>query len=80
MVRGTGRAALRGPTGEAARRIFRWQFMMETWAELKKVTWPTREEALRLTMLVFALSVTIGIMLGLIDFIFNQVVNRLFIR
>jgi preprotein translocase subunit SecE len=44
--------------------------------ELKKVTWPSREETTRLTMLVIAISATIGIALGLIDIGFTRVFER----
>ncbi len=52
---------------EGVRRPPRFQLLSEVIGELKKVTWPTREEATRLTILVIVVSVTIGIALGLID-------------
>lgn len=73
---GAGRPGLQTGTAEATRRLFRWQFMQETWTELKKVEWPGREEATRLTMLVIVLSACVGITLGVIDLIFNVLVNR----
>ena len=42
------------------------------WSELKKVTWPTRKEALRLTILVLIISGTIGAILSLIDIGFAE--------
>tara|TARA_B100000073_G_scaffold347514_1_gene362119 strand:+ start:1332 stop:1553 length:222 start_codon:yes stop_codon:yes gene_type:complete len=42
------------------------------WDELKKVTWPTRKEAARLTVLVLIISGTIGAILSLIDFGFAE--------
>jgi preprotein translocase subunit SecE len=48
--------------------------------ELKKVTWPTREETTRLTVAVIAVSVTIGLLLGGIDVGFNWVVDRTLLR
>jgi preprotein translocase subunit SecE len=47
----------------------RW--LRETRAELRKVTWPTREEALRLTYVVIGLSVALGLLLGGMDLILN---------
>ncbi len=47
-------------------------FIGEVIAELKKVTWPTRPEATRLTILVISISVAIGIILGLIDLGFSR--------
>jgi preprotein translocase subunit SecE len=42
----------------------------ETRSELRKVVWPTREETTRLTIVVVAISVTIGLILFVGDSIF----------
>lgn len=42
----------------------------ETRAELRKVVWPTREETIRLTIVVIAISVAIGVLLFLGDSLF----------
>jgi preprotein translocase subunit SecE len=42
----------------------------ETRGELRKVVWPTREEALRLTAVVIAVSLVIGLFLFVADTIF----------
>ncbi len=47
----------------------RW--LRETRGELRKVTWPTRDEALRLTYVVIGLSVAMGLLLGGADLILN---------
>ncbi len=47
----------------------RW--LRETRGELRKVTWPTREEALRLTYVVIGLSMVMGAVLGSVDFVLN---------
>jgi len=39
------------------------KFARETQSELRKVTWPTREEAMRLTAVVVVLSLTASIVL-----------------
>jgi preprotein translocase subunit SecE len=41
--------------------------------ELKRVTWPTREETMRLTLMVIAVSATVGVFLGLVDIAFSRV-------
>jgi len=48
-------------------------FLKETYDELKKVVWPTREEVVRLTLVVIAVSVIIGIYIGGIDYIFTKI-------
>jgi len=51
------------------------RFFGEVYSELRKVSWPSRQEATRLTVLVIALSTTIGIFLGLIDMLFARVLS-----
>ncbi len=53
----------------------RFRFISETIAELKKVTWLTRREAAYLTVLVLIVSITVGIVLGVIDFGFTKLIN-----
>lgn len=46
------------------------RYFRETRAELRKVTWPTREQAIRLTLIVLAVTMFMAILLGAIDYIF----------
>jgi len=55
----------------------RFGFINDTIAELKKVVWLTRREALYLTGLVLMVAVTVGLILGLIDYGFTRLVNDL---
>jgi len=43
------------------------RFWRETTGELRKVNWPTREEAMRLTIIVLGVLVVMAIFLGLVD-------------
>lgn len=43
-------------------------FFKDTIAELRKVVWPTRQEATRLTVLVMIISAVVGLALGAVDF------------
>jgi preprotein translocase subunit SecE len=43
------------------------RYLRETWAELKKVRWPTRQEAQNLTLVVLAVTVAMAAILGLLD-------------
>ena len=47
------------------------RYFRETWAELKKVRWPTRKEATNLTGVVLAVTIGMALVLGLMDFIFS---------
>ena len=49
------------------------QFFKEVVSELKKVTWPTRDETMKLTAVVIALSVIVGIFIGGLDALLVQV-------
>jgi preprotein translocase subunit SecE len=51
------------------------QFLKEAKIELKKVTWPTRKEAIRLTEVVLIVSLIVMVYLGALDYLFNQVVK-----
>ncbi|MDA1096518.1 MAG: preprotein translocase subunit SecE [Chloroflexi bacterium] len=48
----------------------------EVISELRKVTWPSRQEAWRLTMMVLAVSAVIGVFLGIVDYAFSLLVTR----
>ena len=43
------------------------RYLRETWAELKKVRWPTRQEAQNLTLVVLAVTIGMAAILGLLD-------------
>lgn len=47
-------------------------FLQETYAELKKVVWPTRSDVIRLTAIVLFLSVVMGLYIGGLDYIFTK--------
>ena len=53
------------------------RYLRETLAELKKVTWPARPDALRLTALVLVVVIISSLVLGSLDYIFAQVVRFL---
>ncbi len=45
-------------------------------AEMRRVTWPTREELRKMSIAVILLSLGIGAVIALIDFILQQVLVR----
>ena len=57
------------------RRIRR--FIAEAWSELKKVTWPTGEQVRNLTVLVFSVSLAVGVYVYFFDRIFQWAVGVL---
>ena len=48
------------------------KFYRETTAELKKVSWPTRDEAIHLTKVVLVVIFVMGAFLGILDYLFTQ--------
>jgi len=44
-----------------------WAFVLESKNEVRKVVWPTREETMRTTLLVFAMVFIVGLVLWLLD-------------
>ena len=53
------------------------RFIDEAWSELKKVSWPTREQVRNLTVLVFVVSFVVGTYITVLDAGFTQVVKVL---
>ena len=52
------------------------RYLVESWAELKKVAWPTRETVVRLTLLVVGVSVVVGVYIFVLDRIFNPLLDQ----
>ena len=53
------------------------RFIDEAWSELKKVSWPTREQVRNLTVLVIAVSFTVGLYITVLDAAFSRLVGFL---
>jgi preprotein translocase subunit SecE len=53
-------------------------FFQESFAELKKVTWPSREEVIASTKVVLVSTVVIAAVLGLVDFVLVKLVDLVF--
>ena len=46
----------------------------EIYAELGRVTWPTKAETTRLSIIVVSISIVIGLFLGVIDMGFSKII------
>jgi preprotein translocase subunit SecE len=53
------------------------QFLREVKTELKKVTWPARQQAVSSTGVVLALVIVVSLFLGLVDMVLTHVVRAL---
>jgi preprotein translocase subunit SecE len=49
----------------------------EVRAELVKVTWPTREQTLNMTWLVVGVSIVVALYLGILDAVFQRLVESI---
>lgn len=54
-----------------------FNYFLESKEELKKVTWPTRKEAINYTILVIIISAVAAVFLGSIDFALTKGLNEL---
>ena len=57
----------------------RFKFITDIIAELKKVVWLSRRQAIYLTALVLALFILAGLVLGVVDYGFTRLINDLFL-
>jgi preprotein translocase SecE subunit len=53
------------------------RFIDEAWSELKKVSWPTPEQTRNLTVLVFVVSLAVGLYITVLDTVFQGAVGLL---
>ncbi len=51
------------------------RYFKETRAELRKVTWPTREQATNLSLIVLAVTAVMALFLGAVDFLFAELIR-----
>jgi len=51
------------------------RYIHESRAELKKVNWPTRQEAINLTIIVLIVTFSMSVILGSLDFIFARIIG-----
>jgi preprotein translocase subunit SecE len=52
-----------------------WGFAADSRAEVRKVVWPTRQETVQMTLVVFAMVLVMGIILWLVDMLLMNIVR-----
>ena len=62
--------ALQSTAGRAV-----WDFAVASRTEVRKVVWPTRQETIQTTLIVFAMVLVIGIVLWLFDMMLMAIVR-----
>ena len=56
--------------------MFLLDYLKDTKAEMRHVTWPTKKQAINYTLIVIAISIGTGLFLGLLDYGFAQGLSR----
>lgn len=54
------------------------EYVKQTRAEMKHVNWPSRDQTIRFTALVIAVSLVTAALLGVSDFVFSRLLTLLF--
>jgi preprotein translocase subunit SecE len=70
VARPEKKAAEKKATHQPPNRIQR--YFRETIGELRKVSWPTRQEAINLTIVVLIVIIGMSTFLGVLDFLFSR--------
>ena len=55
-------------------------FLKEVRSELKKVSWPNRDQVIKLTIVVIAVSLALGIYIGGLDLIFTKITDLILVK
>lgn len=55
-------------------------FFKESRQELKRVNWPTKQQTARYTMFVIWLSLGVAVFLGILDFGFLQILQKVILQ
>lgn len=52
-------------------------YLKESYGELRKVNWPTKNETVNLTIVVIIFSLAVAVFLGLLDILFSYILGLL---
>ncbi len=63
--------------GDSAEKQARPSFFKGVKAEFKKIVWPDRQETLKQSVAVVAISIVVGVIIALIDYVVKYGVNFL---
>lgn len=51
-------------------------YIQESYQELRRFNWPTRQETVRLTLIVVGISLATAVLLGLLDLLFVYLLEK----
>jgi preprotein translocase subunit SecE len=52
------------------------RYFEESWSELKKVAWPSRETVITLTLIVIGVSVAVGAYIAILDLLLHSALDQ----
>jgi preprotein translocase subunit SecE len=55
-------------------------FLKEVYVELKRVSWLSRKDAFKYTMIVLAVTIIVAAFLGGLDYIFTEILKRFIVK
>ena len=55
-------------------------YLLEAYAEMRKVTWPTKQQTINYSLLVFGLSLGLALFFAALDYVFNLGITQLISR
>ncbi len=55
-------------------------YLFGSYVEMKKVTWPTKQQTINYSLLVVGLSVGVAVFFTILDYIFNLGIEKLITR
>jgi len=55
-------------------------FLKEVYVELKRVSWLSKKDALRYTMIVLAVTIIVAAFLGGLDYFFTEILKRFIVK
>lgn len=53
------------------------QYFKDSYAEMKKVTWPTKKQTINYSVLVIAMSIGMAVFFSVLDYVFNLGLTKL---
>ncbi len=51
-------------------------FFKEVWVELKRVSWLSRKDVIKYTLIVLAVTIAVAAFLGGLDYIFSEIIKK----
>ena len=57
-----------------------FQFFREAYSEIRRVSWPSRDQTIQYTILVIIISLLVAALLGILDYSFGALVSNFLLK